>query len=354
MKILITGGCGFVGSNIAILFKQYYTSSEVYCLDNLSRKGSEINLQKILSSGCFFVHGDVRIKTDFERLPKVDLIIDAAAEPSVLAGKNTGELENLIDTNFNGTINALYYAKKCSAEIIFLSTSRVYPYDSLAKVNITSTLKRFHLSQNQEIIGISQKGISENYPLNGFRSLYGATKLSSEYFIQEFSENFGIPAIINRCGVLSGPNQMGKIDQGVIVLWMAKHFWKGNLGYIGFGGLGQQVRDVLHVRDLFNLIQLQIKNLSLKKGEIYNVGGGIENSISLAELTESCSQITGNKINISSISENRQGDLPIYITNNTLINDIYGWKPEISIDQLLHDIYNWIKKDQLFLKSILS
>ena len=86
MKILITGGCGFVGSNLAILFKQYYTDSEVYCLDNLSRRGSEINLQKVIIAGGKFVHGDVRVKTDFDRIPSVDIVIDAAAEPSVLAG----------------------------------------------------------------------------------------------------------------------------------------------------------------------------------------------------------------------------------------------------------------------------
>jgi len=126
MKILITGGCGFVGSNLAILFKQYYTDSEIYCLDNLSRRGSEINLQKILAQGIHFVHGDVRIKTDLERIPAVDVVIDAAAEPSVLAGTIPGELENLIDTNLNGTINTLYFAKKTSGGFhLFIHVSSI-------------------------------------------------------------------------------------------------------------------------------------------------------------------------------------------------------------------------------------
>ena len=185
MKILITGGCGFVGSNLAILFKQYYTDSEIYCLDNLSRRGSEINLQKILAQGIHFVHGDVRIKTDLERIPAVDVVIDAAAEPSVLAGTIPGELENLIDTNLNGTINTLYFAKKHQAAFIFLSTSRVYPYDRLLDVSLTTKPNRFNLSDEQAMPGISSKGLTEDFPLTGLRSLYGATKLASEYLIQE-------------------------------------------------------------------------------------------------------------------------------------------------------------------------
>lgn len=354
MKILITGGCGFVGSNLAVLFKQYYTDAKIYCLDNLSRRGSEINLKKVLASGGEFIHGDVRVKTDFDRVPAVDIVIDAAAEPSVLAGKVPGELENLIDTNLNGTINTLYFAKKHQSAIIFLSTSRVYPYDTLANVNLVESPKRFNLSNNQAVKGVTEQGIAENYPLEGLRSLYGATKLASEYFIQEFANNFGLPAVINRCGVLSGPFQMGKIDQGVIVLWMAKHFWKGRLNYIGYRGLGQQARDVLHIRDLFRLVQWQIANLGLQKGQIFNVGGGIENTVSLAELTDLCSCITGNQIEIESTFENRPGDLPIYVTDNSKITHFSGWKPQISVTSLLQEVNDWFILDEASLKAILS
>lgn len=354
MKILITGGCGFVGSNLAVLFKQFYIDSEVYCLDNLSRRGSEVNLQKVLAAGVKFVHGDVRVKTDFDRIPPVDIVIDSAAEPSVLAGKTPGDLENLIDTNLNGTINTLYFAKKYQAAIIFLSTSRVYPYDTLSKAKLVTSPKRFNLSNDQTLKGLSEKGIAENYPLEGLRSLYGATKLASEYLIQEFAHNFSLPAVINRCGVLSGPYQMGKIDQGIVVLWMAKHFWKGRLGYIGYGGLGQQARDVLHVRDLFRLVQCQIANLSLQKGQIFNVGGGLQNTVSLSELTDMCIQITGNTIEIGSSLENRQGDLPVFITDNSKITEFNGWKPEITIHALLQEVYDWFIADEASLKAILA
>lgn len=354
MKILITGGCGFVGSNLAVLFKQYDHSTEVYCIDNLSRRGSEINLQKILFAGATFIHADVRVKTDFDRIPAVDIIIDAAAEPSVLAGKVPGELENLIDTNLNGTINTLYFAKKHQAAIIFLSTSRVYPYNTLEVADLITSSSRFNFSNNQSFQGLSEQGVAENYPLEGLRSLYGATKLASEYFIQEFAHNFGLSAVINRCGVLSGPYQMGKIDQGVIVLWMAKHFWKGKLGYIGYGGLGQQTRDILHIRDLFRLVQWQITNLRLLKNQIFNVGGGLFNSVSLSELTELCAKITGNKIDIDSTHENRPGDLPVYITDNSKVTNFCQWKPEITVEELLIEVFDWLKKDEKQLYSILA
>jgi CDP-paratose 2-epimerase len=354
MRVLITGGCGFVGSNLAILFKQHHLDWDIICLDNLSRRGSELNLQRILSYGVNFVHGDVRIRSDFERFSKVDLIIDAAAEPSVLAGNLPGELENVIDTNFSGTINTLYFAKRHDAPIIFLSTSRVYPYDTLSKVNFEESASRYSLSKEQNILGISENGILESYPLAGVRSLYGATKLASEFFIREFSYNFNIPAIINRCGVLSGPFQMGKIDQGVIVLWMAKHFWNRKLNYVGFGGKGKQVRDILHIRDLFRLVQWQILNLNSYKGEIFNVGGGNSNSISLVELTEQCQELTGNNLDIGSIPETRPGDLPIFITDNTKITEFSSWEPQISIWETLNDIYEWIAKNEIQLKHILA
>lgn len=354
MKILITGGCGFVGSNLAILFKDYFTSSDIYCLDNLSRRGSELNLTKILKKGIQFVHGDVRNRNDFDRIPKVDLVIDAAAEPSVLAGTVPGELENLIDTNLNGTINTLYFAKKHQAQFIFLSTSRVYPYDSLLNVKLEVGSNRFNFADNQTITGVSKKGIQESYPLEGIRSLYGATKLSSEYIIKEFAHNFDIPTVINRCGVLSGPFQMGKIDQGVIVLWMARHFWKKNLSYIGFGGLGQQARDVLHVKDLFNAIIWQLKNISVVHNQLYNLGGGLENTVSLAELTRLCEEITGNKISISSDENNRPGDIPVFITDNSKFETLSGWKPAYSVKQLLTEVHEWINNDQDFLKAILA
>ncbi|MCG8699545.1 MAG: GDP-mannose 4,6-dehydratase, partial [Bacteroidales bacterium] len=186
------------------------------------------------------------------------------------------------------------------------------------------------------------------------RSLYGASKLASELFVAEYNELFNIRTIINRCGVISGPWQMGKVDQGVVVLWLARHFWKKELRYIGYGGLGKQVRDVIDIQDLFHLIDYQIHNIDSLNGEIFNVGGGKNQSVSLLELTKMCEELTGNKINIKNQPENRKADIRIYITDNSKITSATGWEPKISSFQTLENIYHWLKDNNNALEKILN
>jgi CDP-paratose 2-epimerase len=352
-RILITGGMGFVGSNLASAFKIKYPEYSIIAFDNLKRRGSELNINRLVNKGIAFIHGDIRNKTDFEEIGKVDCVIDAAAEPSVLAGIDSSP-EYLIDTNLNGTINTLYFAKKYKSDFIFLSTSRIYPISQLEKINTIETGNRFEIDEKQYIPGISPAGISENFPIEGIRSFYGATKLASELLIKEFNHFAGLKCVINRCGVLAGPWQMGKIDQGVTVLWVARHFWKKPLSYIGYGGMGKQVRDALHIDDLFELVDWQIHNINKINGETFNVGGGVECSFSLKELTQYCQQITGNIIEINCINENREGDIKLYLTNNSKVNEYCGWKPKTPINTLVKDIYEWIHNNENELIHILN
>jgi CDP-paratose 2-epimerase len=352
-KILITGGAGFVGSSLAVSLKNKYPSYQIYCLDNLKRRGSELNLGRFSAEGISFIHGDIRNKEDFDAIPQVDFVIEASAEPSVLAGLD-GTPDYLINTNLLGTINCLNFAKKCKAKFIFLSTSRVYPIKTIEKLNYQETDTRFELTDNQSITGVSSKGIAENFPLNGARSLYGATKLASELIIQEYQEFYGLESVINRFGVITGPWQMGKADQGVMVLWVAKHFYQQQLAYIGYGGTGKQTRDMLHVEDVFKLIDFQIHNFSLVNGEILNAGGGVEISASLQELTEICQKVTGKKIPINPIIEGRSADIPIYITDNTKVTALTGWKPTISIQHIVEDIVEWLSENEQQLAYILK
>jgi CDP-paratose 2-epimerase len=352
-NILITGGAGFVGSSVGLLLKQKYPAYEIYVLDNLKRRGSELNIPRLKSAGIHFIHGDIRNKEDFDGLPKIDCILEASAEPSVLSGINSTP-DYLINTNLSGTINCLNFATKNKSDFIFLSTSRIYPIERIESIAYKESDTRFEMTDEQNFSGISSKGLSEEFPLEGYRSLYGTTKLASEYFIQEYKQFFGLRTVINRCGVLTGPWQMGKIDQGVIVLWIAKHFWKQELSYIGYGGEGKQVRDILHTDDLFRLIDWQLHNLDKVNGDIFNVGGGREISVSLQELTKLCETVTGNTIPIRKVPENRTADIRIYITDNSKVTAKTGWKPEISAQRIVEEIYEWIKSNADQLETILK
>ncbi len=353
MNILITGGAGFVGSNLAIEFKKNRKDTQVVAFDNLKRRGSELNIPRLKEVGIEFIHGDIRNREDFEALGKSDLVIECSAEPSVMAGVDSSP-EYLLNTNLLGTVNCLEYVRKCSADIIFLSSSRVYPVRTINNLKFVEKPTRFELSDEQDVPGVSSGGYTEDFPLNGTRTLYGATKLASELIIQEYIEMYGLRGVINRCGLLTGSWQMGKVDQGVVVHWVAKHYYQQSLSYMGFGGKGKQVRDILHVKDLYRLLEIEINDMAVHNGEIYNVGGGLEQSISLLELTGLCQKYTGNKIPIISVYEDRVGDIRIYITDNSRITEKTGWKPEITVDQIIKEISIWIKENSEQLRPILA
>ena len=351
--ILITGGCGFVGSNIAIQLKRDYPVARVIAFDNLKRRGSELNIVRLKEQEIEFINGDIRNKEDFNEIGEISILIEAAAEPSVLSGIHSTP-DYVLNTNLMGTINCLNFALKHKAKFIFLSTSRIYPIANLNQIFYTEDESRFNILQKQNLVGVSAKGIAETFPLDGARSFYGAAKLASELIIREYVEFYNLQAVINRCGVITGPWQMGKIDQGVVVLWLAKHYWKKELSYIGFGGEGKQVRDILHIDDLYDLIKVQIKNMNDYNNQIFNIGGGLDISVSLKELTHLCEMITGNKISINKINENRVADIPVYITDNSKINLVSKWAPQKNAAQILSDIFNWIKANEKSVEKILS
>jgi len=351
-NILITGGAGFVGSNLALKLKKDYPNIHIVCLDNLKRRGSELSLKRLKNAGVEFVHGDIRNREDLVT-ESMDLLIECSAEPSVMAGIGSSP-DYLMNTNLVGTLNCLEFAREHNAASLFLSTSRVYPIGYINSLNYKETADRFDILDNQEIVGASSEGIAETFPLDKARSLYGTSKLASELVVAEYIDTYGMKAIVNRCGVITGPWQMGKIDQGVFVLWVAKHFFKQPLSYIGYGGEGKQVRDFIHVDDLYRSIKTQLENFDEYSGQTWNIGGGLANSVSLKELTNLCEEITGNKINISSIKEDRPADLRFFITDSTKFKDKSGLSWEKNDKQTVKEIYDWIKQNEKDLKSILA
>ncbi len=351
--ILVTGGAGFVGSHLAMGMKAHYQDTQVIALDNLRRRGSELNLSRLKEAGVVFHHGDIRNPADLEDVGNFDLLIECSAEPSVLAGYDSAPAY-VLDTNLTGTLHCLEAARRNSSAILFLSTSRVYPMKTIAALNYEEAETRLELADEQSIIGASVHGISEDFPLAGTRSLYGATKLASELIINEYLDMYNLPGVINRCGVLTGPWQMGKVDQGVVVLWAARHMYNGSLKYIGYGGEGKQVRDMLHVDDLLRLVTWQIDHLSTVSGQTFNVGGGREVSASLQELTVLCQQVTGYSIPIEKVPEVRTADIPLYITDNRRVIDATGWRPVRSVPMILDEICQWLGDNRTALEPILG
>lgn len=350
--ILVTGGAGFVGSNLAVWLKRLFPSAEVIAADNLKRRGSEANLPRLRESGVDFLHCDIRNPEDL-RLDahNIDLILECSAEPSVLAGYD-GSPDYVLHTNLIGTINCLDLARRTQADLVFLSTSRVYPIARLNALTLRETETRFALSAQQDSVGVSERGISENFPLDGARSLYGATKLCSELLIHEYGELYGVRSIINRCGVLAGPWQMGKVDQGVFTLWVAMHYFERELSYIGWGGSGKQVRDVLHIDDLADLLEIQLARFDTLCGQTFNVGGGNESSLSLLETTQFCRSITGKHIPVHPVHSARPADLPLYITDTTRVTQATGWRPRRSPEDTLRSIYEWLVSQEASVRHI--
>ncbi len=340
-RILITGGAGFIGASLAVGLAQRHPDWQVISFDNLRRRGSELNLARLRAAGVEFLHGDVRSLEDLLAVGDLDALIECSAEPSVLAGVD-GSPDYVVQTNLAGAYNCLELARRTSAQFVFLSTSRVYPVGGLLGLEHREGETRLELLDEQPLPGASSSGIAESFPLEGARTLYGATKLAAELLASEYAAAYGLPIVINRCGVVAGPWQMGKVDQGVFTYWMLAHHFKRSLAYIGFGGTGKQVRDLLHVDDLLELVDEQLRDPARWAGATINVGGGQACSLSLLETTELCREITGSTVEIRPTSEDRPGDIPIYISDCTKVNAMTDWRPRRGPAEILADIHAWI------------
>ena len=342
MRILVTGGAGFVGSNLATFFKRDMPDADVVALDNLRRRGSELALPRLKAAGVEFRHGDVRNPEDLAEFGDFDLMLECSAEPSVHAGYGASPAY-VVNTNLVGTVNCLEAVRRCGAALVFLSTSRVYPIAGLRGLPLRMVDKRLEPVEGAAGPGWSAAGITTAFPMAGSRSIYGATKLASELLIEEYGAMYGTRAVVNRCGVLTGPWQMGKVDQGFVVLWAARHLFGGSLAYMGFGGTGVQVRDILHVADLYDLVRLQVDRIGEHAGRTYNVGGGAAVSVSLAELTDLCVRRCQRVVEIGRDPETRAADIPYYVTDNAEVTAATGWKPTRGVETIVGDIFAWLE-----------
>lgn len=344
-RLLITGGAGFIGANLAVELALRHSDWEITALDNLHRRGSELNLARLREGGVAFVHGDVRAPEDLRGAGEFDALLECSAEPSVMAAVN-GATDFVVGTNLIGAYHCLEEAARHHAQVVFLSTSRVYPIAALNSLSHVEDETRFVLVDDQDVPGASARGVTEAFPLDGARTLYGATKLAAELLICEYAESLGLPTVIDRCGVVAGPWQMGKVDQGVFTHWMASFYFRRPLTYLGFGGAGKQVRDLLHVADLAELIEDQLSRPDHWAGVTVNVGGGRDVSLSLRETTALCEQITGHHLPLGSDAETRVGDVRIYLSDCGALARLSDWAPRRGPREIMGDIYTWINDNE--------
>jgi CDP-paratose 2-epimerase len=339
MRILITGACGFVGSTLAHALAQAGAGHELHGLDNFIRPGSESNRSGLKALGVKLHHGDIRAASDLESLPPVDFVIDAAANPSVLAGVDgKTSSRQLVEHNLTGTVNMLEFCKQHRAGFILLSTSRVYSIPPLADLPVIAVNGAFQPGGGALPAGLSVSGVTEAFATAAPVSLYGATKLASEALALEYGATFNLPVFVNRCGVLAGPGQFGRADQGIFSYWLNSYLRRRPLRYIGFDGQGHQVRDCLHPRDLLPLLDRQM-NAGAIPGDhrLINCSGGAPSALSLRQLSAWCEQRFGPHV-VGSDSQPRPFDIPWMVLDSAKAERIWDWKPATPARSILDEI----------------
>jgi CDP-paratose 2-epimerase len=340
LRILIAGSCGFVGLTLARAWRDEDSGHELIGVDSLIRPGSEINRRELQRLGVRFIHCDLRSSSDFDSWPRVDAVIEAAANPSVLAGVDgVTSSRQLIEHNLIGTINTLEYCRRTGAAFVLLSTSRVYSILALNNIALDVRNDAYTpAAQHSPVRGLTSEGITESFSTTPPLSLYGASKLASEQLALEYGAAYGFPVWVNRCGVLAGAGQFGRPDQGIYTYWIHSWLYDRPLRYIGFTGEGFQVRDCLHPADLRLLIDRQ---LAAGEGHglprVVNLGGGVRSGTSLRQLSRWCKERLGPRV-VLPAAESRPFDIPWLVLDSSLAQQTWGWAPRHDTVSILDEI----------------
>lgn len=333
-KCLITGGAGFIGINLA----QYLirNNKSVRILDNLSRNGVEKNLEWLKNTfpGRFeFIRADVRnIDQVRQNIRDIDTVFHFASQVAVTTSVEDPRTD--FEVNALGTLNVLEAARLSDnpPAVLFTSTNKVY--GNLLDFDIEETPKRYRFPHNME-------GIHEHQPLDFF-SPYGCSKGAADQYIHDYSRIYGLKTVVFRMSCIYGPHQFGNEDQGWVVHFVISAVLNRTIKIYGDG---KQVRDILYVDDLVRAFYMAAENPEKASGEIFNIGGGLSNSVSLVELMEILRDITSNEIP-TQFFDWRPGDQKIYISNIRKAKDILGWTPETSAKQGIAKLHEWVKDNQ--------
>lgn len=318
---------------------------EVTVFDNLARRGSELNISALADLDISFIHGDIRRLEDLDQTPRdFNCVIECSAQASVVSGYVNPVYD--FATNTLGVIHCLELCRKQNAGMIFLSSSRVFPAEKINAIALEEKATRWDWKSTPPPEGFPRgfhpdRGIDAGFDLDGpTKTIYGASKAAADFFCQEYADAFGLPVVVNRCGVISGEGQFGHMGQGWLAHWAISCLLERPVTYLGFKG--KQVRDILFIADLCDLIERQLDSLDRCAGKVWNVGGGRSNSISLMEATELFQRLMNRRMVTSVSEEIRKGDVIVYITDNSRVSADLGWAPAISLEQGAQKLAEWV------------
>ena len=338
MKYLITGGCGFIGSNLALEVLE--RGEELVIFDNLFRSGSDLNLAMLKRKGHFkFYSSDIRNYNDVETCileEKPDVIFHLAGQVAMTTSIQNPRLD--FETNALGTFNLLEAVRKFNKEAIILysSTNKVYgDFDSLS----------FEETDSRYICKEYPNGFNENIPLD-FQSPYGCSKGAADQYLLDYYRIHGIKTCVFRHSSMYGSNQHSTVDQGWIGWFCKQALYTKNIDSnhtFTISGSGKQVRDVLHSKDVVNLYFTAIDKIKEVEGKVFNIGGGIDNSLSLLELFAILEEILKVKLNYKKLPP-RESDQLVFVANNSKIINATGWNPQKGKIEGINEALIWGQK----------
>jgi CDP-paratose 2-epimerase len=340
MKILIIGGAGFIGCNVA----EYYGKKgvDITVFDNLSRRGAYLNLGYLTESfkNIRFIYGDIRNYYDINPVFKnqeFDVVFHMAAQVAVTT--SVARPREDFEINALGTFNILESMRECGSKafLIFASTNKVY--GEMLDLEIEETTERYRYKNLPD-------GISETYPLD-FHSPYGCSKGAADQYVIDYKRIYGLDTVVFRQSCIYGYRQFGIEDQGWVAWFtIAAAFGKKITIY----GDGKQIRDVLFIDDLVHAYDLAIKKRDIVKGKAYNIGGG-RFQMSLHELLAFLKKIIGKKIPIE-YNDWRPGDQKVYVSNNSKAEKDFTWKACTPVEDGVRKLYEWVKTNKAIFKTV--
>lgn len=338
--MLITGGVGFIGVNSATHFLRKGYAVTIF--DNFSRRGVDLNmrfLEKEFSDKCKVIKGDIR--TDSAVLEKLaedtDVILHLAAQVAVTTSVTDPRTD--FDCNALGTFNVLEAARKSKTKPILLYASTNKVYGGLEHRKVTEGMDRYTFADGIE-------GVTETEPLD-FHSPYGCSKGAADQYVHDYARLYGLRTVVLRQSCIYGPHQFGVEDQGWVAWFLIAAMLKRP---VQIYGNGKQVRDVLFVQDLVNLYDLAIQHISIASGQVYNVGGGPSNALSLLHFLS----ILEKKLKLPlqySFADWRPGDQPIFISDNTKASRDLGWSPMVGMEDGFAKLLEWMNAHEQEIRS---